>query len=61
VPDVQLGGVPLAVTFAGLVPGQIGVYQINARLPMVVPEGAEVPLTIVQGGSATTILLRVVK
>jgi len=60
-PTVTLGGVPLFVEFAGLTPGFAGVYQINARVPFRgIPTGFEIPLTIVQGGFSTTVLVRVV-
>lgn len=59
-PDVQLGGVPLAVSYAGLAPGQVGVYQINARAPAKTPVGTDVPLTVTQGGVAATVGVRVV-
>jgi uncharacterized protein (TIGR03437 family) len=32
-PGVQIGGRDAAVTFAGLVPGLAGVYQVNAVVP----------------------------
>ncbi|HWQ55337.1 MAG TPA: hypothetical protein VN442_16745 [Bryobacteraceae bacterium] len=60
-PTLTLGGVPLPVLYAGLAPGQVGVYQINATVPIRVPEGLDVPLSIVQGGSSTTLPVRVVK
>ena len=60
-PAVTLGGVPLNVTFAGLVPGQVGVYQINATVPGGVPLGLEIPLAINQAGTATSLAVRVVK
>jgi uncharacterized protein (TIGR03437 family) len=56
-----LGAVPLAVSFAGLAPGQIGVFQINARAPNKVTAGIEVPLTVTQSGSSTSINVRVVE
>jgi uncharacterized protein (TIGR03437 family) len=59
-PDVTLGGVPLNVSYAGLVPGEVGVYQINATVPLKVPQGLSIPLVVNQGGSATTLSLRVV-
>ncbi len=60
-PTVTLGSVPLPVHYAGLSPGQVGVYQINAQVPFRgVPAGMEVPLTISQGGASTTLLVRVV-
>jgi len=59
-PEVRLGGVPLAVSFAGLSPGQVGVYQINADVPNVIPTGVDIPLTITAAGSSTTLAVRVV-
>lgn len=60
-PSVTLGGVGLPLSFAGLAPGHVGVYQINAYVPDHVPEGMSVPLTIAQGSSSTTVNVRVVK
>jgi uncharacterized protein (TIGR03437 family) len=60
-PQVTLGGVSLPLSYAGLAPGQVGVYQINAAVPFGVPLGMSVPLTISQGGSSTTLAVRVVK
>jgi len=57
---VDLGGTELPVSFAGLAPGQVGINQINVSIPRNVPLGIEVPLTINQGGSSTTITVRVV-
>ena len=59
-PDVSLGGVPLHVSYAGLAPGEVGVYQINAQAPSKPPEGDQVPLTITQGGVVTSVSVRVV-
>ncbi len=60
-PEVALGGEPLSLAYAGLVPGQVGVYQINVFVPYWVPLGWEVPLKITQAGSSTTLSVRVVK
>jgi len=60
-PEVALGGEPLGVDYAGLVPGQVGVYQINAYVPFWVPLGWEVPLKITSGETSTTFNVRVVK
>lgn len=61
-PAVTLGSVPLPISYAGLSPGQVGVYQINAIVPFRgVPTGLEVPLTITQNGASTTLLVRVVE
>jgi uncharacterized protein (TIGR03437 family) len=59
-PVVTLGGVQLPVSFAGLAPGQIGVYQINAVVPSIVPTGLSIPLAITQSGAATALEVRVV-
>jgi uncharacterized protein (TIGR03437 family) len=59
-PDVQLGGMPLAVIYAGLAPGEVGVYQINAQVPARAPTGNQVPLTITQGGFTASVGVRVV-
>jgi uncharacterized protein (TIGR03437 family) len=61
VPQVSLGGVPLAVSYAGLAPGEVGVYQINAQVPLKPPEGDQVPLTITEGGVTASVVERVVR
>ena len=60
-PSVTLGGVPLNVLYAGLAPGEVGVYQINASVPSGVPQGMDIPLVVAQAGSSTTLSVRVVK
>jgi uncharacterized protein (TIGR03437 family) len=60
-PNIQLGGVSLDVQYAGLVPGSVGLYQINASVPRSVPLGLSIPLVIAQGGSSTSLDVRVVK
>jgi uncharacterized protein (TIGR03437 family) len=60
-PTVTLGGTPLSIYYAGLVPGLVGVYQINAVAPLKVPVGEDVPLVIGQGGTSTTLSVRVVQ
>jgi uncharacterized protein (TIGR03437 family) len=46
--------------FAGMAPGEVGVYQINAKVPPSITAGLSVPLVISQGGVNTTIQVRVV-
>jgi uncharacterized protein (TIGR03437 family) len=60
-PTVTLGGTSMSVYYAGLVPGLVGVYQINAIAPLRVPEGVSIPLVIDQGGVSTTLNVRVVQ
>ena len=59
-PAVTLGSTNLFVTFAGLVPGEVGVYQIDATVPGGVPGGTQVPLVITQGAASTGLYVRVV-
>jgi len=59
--SVTLGGVPLNVLYAGLVPGEVGVYQVNASVPAGVPQGMDIPLVVAQAGSSTALSVRVVK
>jgi uncharacterized protein (TIGR03437 family) len=49
-PVLRIGGVAVAVSFAGLTPGSVGLYQVQAVLPPNIPIGAEVPVTIEAGG-----------
>ncbi len=58
--DVRLAGVGLPVSFVGLAPGQVGVYQIKAHVPWWTPKGVAQPLTITQGDWSTTVAVRVV-
>jgi uncharacterized protein (TIGR03437 family) len=60
-PDVSLGGLSLPLYFAGLAPGEVGVYEIHALVPGWAPTGMQVPLTITQGPSSTTLTVRVIK
>jgi uncharacterized protein (TIGR03437 family) len=47
---VTIGGVEAAVEFAGLAPGFVGLYQVNARVPAGVTAGNAVPLVLTQNG-----------
>jgi uncharacterized protein (TIGR03437 family) len=59
-PTVTIGGTPLALAFAGLTPGSVGVYQINAYVPGAVRGASQTPLVITQGQASTTLQVRVV-
>ncbi|MEZ5399554.1 MAG: hypothetical protein R2729_07775 [Bryobacteraceae bacterium] len=59
-PLVTIGGQELAISFAGLSPGQVGVYQINAIVPGAVPLGVGQPLVIQQATGSTELTVRVV-
>lgn len=60
-PQVSLGGSSLEVLWAGLVPSQVGIYQIDVRVNGKVATGMEVPLVITQGGGSTSLFVRVVR
>ena len=59
-PTVTLGGTGLPVSFAGLAPGEVGVYQIDAKVPFKNVKTGIVPLKISQGDATTTVNVRVV-
>lgn len=49
-PTVTIGGVPAQVTFSGLAPGFVGLYQVNVQVPASAPTGNTVALVITIGG-----------
>ncbi len=59
-PTVSFGRVPGEVTYSGLTPNLVGVYQINVIIPGGAPKGLQVPLTI-DTGLSTTVLVRIVE
>lgn len=59
--QVEIGGRPAEVLFAGLTPGIAGLYQVNVRIPDSAPLGSTVPIVLVQGerrSSTATIPIR---
>jgi uncharacterized protein (TIGR03437 family) len=60
-PVVRIGGADLIVTFAGLSPGQVGVYRIDAEIPGAVPLGAGQTLIVDQLVGSTQVSVRVVQ
>lgn len=60
-PQVTIGGKTAAVSFSGLSPGLVGVYQINAVVPSGITPGDQVPIGIEISGQmspAATIALK---
>ena len=45
-----IGGMSAPVSFAGLAPGFVALYQVNALVPANAPTGSAVSLTIGVGG-----------
>ncbi|MBZ5726799.1 MAG: hypothetical protein LAP87_17605 [Acidobacteriia bacterium] len=52
-PTVTIGGVPAAVSFAGLASGFIGLYQVNVQVPQGVAAGDAVPVMLSAGAIAS--------
>ena len=50
---LTIGGVEANVTFAGLAPGQVGVYRVEAPLPPRAPSGLQVPVVVSAAGLAS--------
>jgi hypothetical protein len=56
---VTLNGNPMAVAYAGLAPGQVGIYRIDFTVPLDTPAG-DLPLSVSQNGlNSNTVLLTV--
>ncbi len=50
-PVVTIGGIPATVSFSGLAPSYVGLYQLNVQIPGNAPAGNAIPL-VVSSGSA---------
>ncbi len=49
VPMVNIGGMPAQVTFSGLAPGFVGLYQVNLQVPQGIPSGAQEIEIVING------------
>jgi uncharacterized protein (TIGR03437 family) len=59
-PAVTVGGVNASVSFSGLAPGYVGLYQVNIQVPASAPSGDAVPVILSIGGvTANTVTLAV--
>jgi len=56
VPSVTIGGVSSPVTFAGLTPGFVGLYQVNVQVPAAAPVGPAVALIVSAGSAASNMV-----
>lgn len=59
-PTVTLGGTALNVTFAGLSPGEVGVYRVDAYVPWSIRGAAQTLLTVTQDTASASAPVRVV-
>ena len=59
-PRVSIGGVPAAVSFSGLAPGFVGLYQVDVEIPQGVPGGSAVPVKLtISGVQSNTVTIAV--
>ena len=52
-PAVLIGGVSAMVSFSGLAPGFVGLYQVNVQVPDAVSSGAALPIVLTIGGETS--------
>jgi len=55
-PSVTIGGQPAEVTYSGLAPGYVGLYQVDARVPESVAGGNAVPVVLTIGGAVSNMV-----
>ena len=58
-PDVFIGYKRAPALFSGLVPGYIGLWQLNVAVPPDAPVGAAVPVIVNQGITSNALLIAV--
>jgi uncharacterized protein (TIGR03437 family) len=59
-PLVYFGQTPGQVSFSGLAPGLVGLYQVNAQVPAAAPTGNTVPLVLsTAGGQSNTVSIAI--
>jgi uncharacterized protein (TIGR03437 family) len=60
IPTVTIGGVLAEVSFSGLAPGYVGLYQVNAQVPAGLAPGSAVPVVIsLAGATSNTVTIAV--
>ncbi len=52
-PTLTIGGAPTAVSFSGLAPGFVGLYQVNFQIPANASSGDSVPVVLSIGGASS--------
>lgn len=55
-PQVNIGSQVAQVTFSGLAPGFVGLYQVNAVIPLDIPGGENMPLVVSIDGQVSALV-----
>jgi uncharacterized protein (TIGR03437 family) len=58
-PDVRIDGQPATVLWAGLAPGFVGLYQVNAQVPATLTPGTHQLQVVVNGAASNTVTFAV--
>jgi uncharacterized protein (TIGR03437 family) len=58
-PTVRIGGLNAQVLFSGIAPGNAGLYQINAVIPIGSQLGDDVPVIVASGGTSDTVTIAI--
>jgi uncharacterized protein (TIGR03437 family) len=60
-PSVTIGGIPVpTVSYSGLAPGEVGLYQIDVQVPSSVTPGSAVPVVVtINGTTSNTVTIAV--
>jgi uncharacterized protein (TIGR03437 family) len=59
IPTVTIAGNPATVSFSGLTPGSVGLYQVNVQVPGNVVTASAAPLVLSSGGNSTAAAIAV--
>lgn len=58
-PLVTIGGIPATVSFSGLAPGFVGLYQVNLQVPESISPGTHLLQVIINGVPSNTVTIAV--
>lgn len=58
-PVVNIANIPASVTYSGLAPGFVGLYQVNVQVPLGTPSGTQPVQIIIQGIPSNTVTIPV--
>ncbi len=58
-PQITIGGIPATVSFSGLAPGFVGLYQVNVQVPAATPSGTQNLELTIDGVPSNTVTIAV--